>query len=96
MDEDPAAFIGILNLAPAGSATFTCGGCAWVPFKKVFVQALDPDPAPTYQFLPIPCQTGLVGAAFDFQWTLLGTSDTPCPLFANASLSNAIRVTVGP
>ena len=42
----------------------------------------------------IPCDPGLIGAVLRYQWTVAFTSDSPCPLSANISLSDRLDVTI--
>ena len=84
--------LGLLVVKPP-SAPFVCGSCSVVLPGAAFAVPLSGGAAS--QPLPIPCDSGLVGAQIDTQWAVLGTSTIPCPLFGNVSASARLRLTIG-
>lgn len=90
---DPSASVAVLNDAFA-PVPVTCGSCAWNPFQLTFVRAITPV-APTSVVLPVPCDSALLGASFELQWTVVSPASSPCPASPNVSLSNRVRVTLG-
>jgi hypothetical protein len=91
---DPAAPLTVLNLAFGNPTPLICGPCAWTPFHLVSVDSLFSGGGGAV--LPIPCDATLVGADVHVQFTTPTPAATPCPLFPGFSLSNRLRVTVGP
>lgn len=90
---DPFSSFKLLNVASPGGFMW-CGSCMWHPFQAVFPKAIA---GPTAELaLPIPCDPSIAGAAVELQWTVLLTTSTPCPSFANISVSNVLQVVVGP
>ncbi len=89
---DPAATLALLNIT-FPQAPLVCGSCKWAPF--LITQSAPIFGTTTGLTITIPCNPALVGGVLDLQFTLLGTTATPCALFPNASLSNIVRLTVG-
>ena len=93
---DPGASVGLLNLSVP--APFNpCGTCLATPLQWLFVVPTIPttdgfDEAK--KSFGIPCKPTLEGVSLDYQWTVLLTPSSPCPLVANISISDAMRVTL--
>jgi hypothetical protein len=89
---DPLATLTILNIGlPTGA--LACGPCQWVPFLLDFPLPMTAGAAAAV--VGIPCDTNLVGAVVDAQWTVISPSSSPCVLYPSVSLSNRLRITVG-
>jgi hypothetical protein len=89
---DTAATLALLNVT-FPQAPLVCGSCQWAPF--LITQGAPIFGGTAGLTLTIPCNPALVGGVLDVQFTLLGTTATPCALFPNASLSNIVRLTLG-
>ncbi|MEM7308266.1 MAG: hypothetical protein AAF682_16420 [Planctomycetota bacterium] len=87
---DPSATLALLNLA-APTVPIPCGSCVFAPPGTLFTQV--PVGGSAAQTVPIPNQATLIGSKLEAQWALLPTSSSPCPLFANVSLSNRLELT---
>jgi hypothetical protein len=90
---DPTAFLALINIS-AVQPTVSCGLCTWVPFQVVIGQNIAGIGSASF-LSTIPCDPVLIGAQLDMQYTTVLTTSTPCPLFANVSLSNILRITIG-
>jgi hypothetical protein len=90
---DPSATLALFNLALSPPAPLVCGPCAWTPFQFTFVQ--NASGGGSSHAVWIPCDTALVGAVLEAQWTVPSPSATPCGTFAGFSLSNRLRMTIG-
>jgi hypothetical protein len=91
---DPGATTAILNFAAGSPAPLTCGPCAWTPFATT-IQTSVYGGGFASASTSIPCNTALVGAVLESQWTLVTPGQTPCPSFPGFSLSNRLRLVVG-
>ena len=89
------AFLAILNIA-AGGNELPCGSCVFLPFDLTLVSPLVPffgqDVAS--MSIAIPCTPSFEGAEVDFQWTFVGTTESPCFLGPEISLSDRLRATL--
>ncbi len=89
---DPSASLAILNVAIGVTPPLVCGACAWTPFQFTATQNMGG--GGTGHVLSVPCDTGLIGAKIDTQWTVVTPGTNPCSLFPGFSLSNALRLTI--
>jgi len=89
----PTALLSVFNFAQNGTP-LTCGPCAWVPFSVTLVLPVVLPDNPSVGF-PIPCAPGLVGVAFETQWTTFDPAATPCGLAPGFSISNRLLHTIG-
>ena len=90
---DPLATFSVLNLAAAGTVPIPCGSCLLLPYQITI--NVPKDQGGFGVLLGVPCDTNLVGAQLDAQWTVFPTTSSPCFLFNNISVSNIARLTVG-
>jgi hypothetical protein len=85
--------LAILNMA-AAPFPVSCGFCAWNPFFITNVRIPSGTSLPPVT-LPIPLDSSLISVQIELQWTVVGTPQSPCALFANASVSDRLRLTIG-
>ena len=94
---DGTSTLGILNLNFPGGE-FLCGSCIVLPIKFLFTQVTTRGPFGTKQAsqpFQIPCKGVLAGKTVAFQWIVLPSVVSPCPLGPNISLSNRAQLTLG-
>jgi hypothetical protein len=85
--------LAILNMSAPGIPVF-CGACAWNPFLVTYARIPSGTSVPPVT-LAVPFTAAVNGVEVEFQWTVVGTPQTPCALFSNASVSDRLRVTIG-
>ncbi|TAJ21290.1 MAG: hypothetical protein EPO68_04970 [Planctomycetota bacterium] len=85
--------LAILNMSAPGTP-LVCGTCAWNPFLVTFARIPSGTSVPPVT-LAVPFTAAVNGIEVEFQWTVVGTPQTPCELFSNASVSDRLRVTIG-
>ena len=93
---DPLSTLGVLNLNFPGGE-FACGSCVVLPVKFLFPRltflSIGGDAA--NKSFQIPCKGVLAGETVAFQWIVLPTASSPCPLGPEISLSNRLELTFG-
>lgn len=69
-----------------------CGTCQILPFL-ITIPATGSGGSAALA-LPIPCDASLANGTLALQWTVIGTTTSPCTLLPNVALSNPISVTI--
>ena len=87
----PEAAIAILNVNQIGQLSI-CGPCVVNPYQFLWVRSIDGGSAKKILSVPVGPQWN--GLTFEYQWTVLFTGASPCPLAANVSFTDRLRGTI--
>lgn len=89
--------VAVLNLgAPGGE--FGCDACTVLPLQTLITVPTTPEVFTGQKAsvdLAIPCKPTLAGETLALQWIVLPTSESPCSLAPNLSLSDRLLLTLG-
>ena len=86
---DPAATVGLLVIGLPGAATIPCSGCT-LTTPLVYVSMPIANGAASFP-LPQPCELAPIqGIPLEFQWIVVGTTVSPCPIAPRLSATDRI------